>query len=86
MEFLYSSETIYTYEEYKRFNKVLSFRRNMIIKCIIIEVFVLLMACLTNSVYFIVFSIIYPIILLLLPVFLNIQSKRYGSRIKSHMT
>lgn len=75
MELLYSTETNYTYEEYKRFNKMLSFRRSVIIKCIIIEVFVLFMACLMNSLYFVVFSIIYPIILLLLPVFLNKQSK-----------
>ena len=75
MELLYSTETNYTYEEYKRFNKMLSFRRSVIIKFIVFEVFALLIACLTKSLYFIVFSIIYPIILLLLPVFLNKQSK-----------
>ena len=83
MECLYSTSIIYTFEEYKRFNIKALFTRNRIIRYIAIEAFIIVAAFLMSSFLLLVYAFIYPIILLLLPVFQNLHSKKVWNTNKS---
>ena len=73
---LYSTTTIYTYDEYKRFNLALTYNRKYIIWYIIMEAFILLTGCLLNNLFLIVFAIVYPALLVLFPVIQIIHVKK----------
>ncbi len=66
MDCLYSTTTIYNYEEYKRYTLSLLLKRSRIIWYIILEVWILLLGCLMDNYLLILFAIIYPIIIAIL--------------------
>ncbi len=73
MDCLYSTTTIYSYEEYKRYNLCLMLKRSRIIWYIVLEAWILLLGFLMNNYLLILFAIIYPIIIAIL---LNRQIKK----------
>ena len=83
MELLYSTTTIYTYEEYKRFNHMLMFYHKSILLHIIVEAWILFVAVSTKEIFVMMLSVVYPVIILMLPVFLNIHSKKIWKSNKS---
>ena len=52
MDCLYSTTTIYSYEEYKRFTLSLLLKRSRIIWYIILEVWILLLGCLMDNYFY----------------------------------
>lgn len=66
MESLYKTNTTYSFEEYKRYNKSIQFKRSRIIWYIILEAWILLLGCLMENYLLILFAIIYPIVIVIL--------------------
>ena len=66
MESLYKTNTIYSFEEYKRYNKSLQLKRSRIIWYIILEAWILLLGCLMENILLIAFAILYPILIVIL--------------------
>lgn len=66
MDCLYSTATIYNYEEYKQYTLSLLLKRSRIIWYIILELWILLLGCLMDNYFLILFAIICPIIFAIL--------------------
>ena len=73
MEPLYRLTNKYTYEEYKKFNRAVMLKKKTLIATIIAVLLILIGGILLESLYLILFAIIYPIIFVLL---MNVGVKR----------
>ena len=66
MEPLYRLTNKYTYEEYKKFNRAVMLKKKTLIATIIAVLLILIGGILLESLYLILFAIIYPILFVLL--------------------
>ena len=73
MEPLYRLTNKYTYEEYKKFNRAVMLKKKTLIATIIAVLLILIGGILLESLFLILFAIIYPIIFVLL---MNVGVKR----------
>jgi hypothetical protein len=73
MEPLYKLTNKYTYEEYKKFNSAVIMRKKTLVITIIAVLMILIGGILLESLFLILFAIIYPILFVL---FMNIGVKR----------
>lgn len=73
MEPLYRLTNKYTYEEYKKFNRAVMLKKRTLIATIIAVLLILIGGILLESLFLILFAIIYPIIFVLL---MNVGVKR----------
>ncbi len=73
MEPLYKLTNKYTYEEYKKFNSAVIMRKKTLVITIIAVLMILIGGILLESLFLILFAIIYPIIFVLL---MNVGVKR----------
>ena len=73
MEPLYRLTNKYTYEEYKKFNSAVIMRKKTLVITIIAVLMILIGGILLESLFLILFAIIYPILFVL---FMNIGVKR----------
>lgn len=73
MESLYKTKTINTFEEYKRFSRVLMYKKRSIIIYALLAAFLILDGIVLDNMIFIVFAVVYPFIIWLLH---NMQVKK----------
>ena len=73
MEPLYRLTNKYTYEEYKKFNRAVMLKKKTLIATIIAVLLILIGGILLESLFLILFAIIYPILFVLL---MNVGVKR----------
>ena len=73
MEPLYRTTNKYTYDEYKKFNRAVMLKKKTLIATIIAVLLILIGGILLESLFLILFAIIYPIIFVLL---MNVGVKR----------
>lgn len=66
MESLYKTKTINTFEEYKRFTWALLLKKRTIITFAIFEILFLFFAWTLESIYYLLFAILYPLLIWLL--------------------
>ena len=63
MESLYKTKTINTFEEYKRFSRVLMYKKRSIIIYALLAVFLIFDSIVLHNPIFMLFAIIYPILI-----------------------
>ena len=73
MESLYKTKTINTFEEYKRFSRVLMYKKRSIIIYALLAAFLILDGIVLDNMIFIVFAVVYPFVIWLLH---NMQVKK----------
>ena len=73
MESLYKTKTINTFEEYKRFSRVLMYKKRSIIIYALLAAFLILDCIVLDNMIFIVFAVVYPFVIWLLH---NMQVKK----------
>ena len=73
MEPLYRTTNKYTYDEYKKFNRAVMLKKKTLIATIIAVLLILIGGILLESLFLILFAIIYPILFVLL---MNVGVKR----------
>ena len=73
MESLYKTKIINTFEEYKRFSRVLMYKKRSIIIYALLAAFLILDGIVLDNMIFIVFAVVYPFVIWLLH---NMQVKK----------
>ena len=73
MDCLYKTKTINTFEEYRRFSRVLMYKKRSIIIYALLAAFLILDGIVLDNMIFIVFAVVYPFIIWLLH---NMQVKK----------
>ena len=73
MESLYKTKIINTFEEYKRFSRVLMYKKRSIIIYALLAAFLILDGIVLDNMIFIVFDVVYPFVIWLLH---NMQVKK----------
>ena len=63
MESLYKTKTVNTFEEYKRFSRILLYKKRSIIIYILLAVFLILDSIVLDNPVFMLFAVLYPVLI-----------------------